>query len=171
MSDEQHAQGQVFRWRFDSVKDMRRALEEYLDFLEGTVTTHYGLRSGGDRDPDVHMNAARRRSEIDACMEELQQASPFLWRLIDVHYRRGANAKPQGWLITAACVGLRRVRCPQGVRCTLPLPGARSDNGVEVPACRAAERLRCHDDRELLLQELNIAVRRLYAISTTRWEH
>lgn len=160
----------VFSWTFNSLRELRQGLEEYLSFLDGTVTTHYGTEHG-EREPDpaVHMNAARRRSEIDACMEVLQASSPLLWRTLDVHYRRGASIQPRGWTVTAACIGLRRACCPSGVRCVLQAGSTEEEERrLDKPACRVAERLGCQQDRDDLQRQLTMAVRRLHGIHQQR---
>lgn len=167
----------IFQWDFNDVKDLKRGLQQYLDFLDGTVTTHYGL-TRGERDPDprVHLDAARRRSEIDACMNVLQELNPFLWRVLDVHYRWGAGMQPRGWTITAACIGLRRATCPPGVRCVLPEgPINEEDRRPDLPDCPGPEQLQrasvgwgCLQDREVLCEQLGIATRRLFLIHRAR---
>lgn len=87
--------GSVFSWKFNSVKDLRRALEEYLDGLDNTVTTRYGLLTGGEQDPEVQMHAAQRRSEVDVCMDALLCSNPLLWRVLDVYFRRGGVSSPE----------------------------------------------------------------------------
>lgn len=160
----------VFSWTFNSLRELRQGLQEYLSFLDGTVTTHYGLEHGErDADPTVYMNAARRRSEIDACMESLQDTSPLLWRTLDVHYRRGASIQPRGWTVTAGCIGLRRATCPVGVRCVLRAGSTdEEERRLDKPACRAAERLGCQQDRDDLQRQLTMATRRLHQIHQLR---
>lgn len=170
MASERQTQAPVFRWQFMEVRFLRRALEEYLDFLDNTVVTRYGDRVGGDGlEPEAQMNAARRRSEIDACMEVLLDTCPFFWRILDVHYRRGAGTKPRGWALTANAVGLRRAACPRGVRCDLPGEADGGEHhGGDLPGCGDRERLRCAEDRQVLQQQLGMATGRLYAIHRAR---
>ena len=160
----------VFRWFFNDKRAMVRALEQYLDFLDSTVTTHYGLPTGDGRDPDVEMHAACRRSEIDACMDILAERGPLLWRVLDVYFRRGGHTEPMGWTVVASCVGLRRAicPCPTGVRCVVPVSPKVDKEQAGLPACPEAKRLGCSEDREALRTLVGIATRKLYAIHRQR---
>lgn len=163
----------VWRWPFQNVDELRAALEEYTSFLDGTLTRHYGDpddRGDEEIDPEVLMNAARKRSEIDRCMEVLEHLYPFYFRLLDVHYRRGASASPRGWTITAGYLGLRKATCPPLVRCTmLSAENEPEDGRFELKSCRAMHELGCLWDRDTLRGQLAEAIRRLFAVHEGRY--
>jgi len=157
----------VFTWQFRNLHELSAALQQYLDFLDGTIVTHYGLSHGArDTDPVLVMHICQRRSEIDACMDALQNISPLLWRVLDIHYRRGASLELRGWAITAGCLGLRRASCPPGVRCVLR--DAQGESRLDLPACADSEYLGCELDHENLQHCLGMATRKLYQIHQAR---
>lgn len=160
----------VWHWTFNDVRELHRALEEYTSFLDGTLTRHYGVDRGErEPDPDVLTNAARRRSEIDRCMDILERECPFFWRLLDIHYRHGASLVPRGWTITASRLGLRRGTCPPLVRCVLACRNSEEeDHRFDLKACRAMTAQACNTNRDTFRTQLSLATKRLFRAHEVR---
>jgi hypothetical protein len=161
----------VWSWEFNGRHDLRKALEEYTDHLDGTLTRRYGPPDGGDEEKLAvqEANAAKRRAEIDRCMEVLEQACPFLWRILDLHYRRGCSLSLQGWTIPAARMGLRKATCPPLVRCVLnSRDPEQEDRRQQLLDCDKAVAQACGADRDLFRVELSLAIGRLFAIHQAR---
>jgi hypothetical protein len=163
----------IWRWPFQNTAELRTALEEYSTFLDGTLTRFYGdplTRGEREIDPGLEIDAARKRSEIDRCMETLEHLYPFYFRALDVHYRGGASMIPRGWTLTAARLGLRKAKCPPAVRCTMvSQKNEPEDNRRELKSCRAMTALACLWDRDTLGVQLTEAVRRLFAVHEGRY--
>jgi hypothetical protein len=175
----------VWSWTFDDEEDLRAALVEYmLDETSVRIRREEG-RGGGDACPlsrpedcescphsaecEVELHNAQRRSEVDACMEILQHTYPFYWRLLDLYYRCGANAEVKGWITTAKRLGLRGVKCPMHVRCTMRSSADEpEDNRLELPSCQAMVALSCNWDRQTFNEQLTQGLKRLFAIHKRR---
>lgn len=95
-----------FAWHFVSEDDMRAGLEEYTAYLETPGVGKYGEDLGGEEsDGKNYLCAARKRAELDQCIEELQY--PYFARMIDLFYRRGMSCENKGWCVVARRLGLR----------------------------------------------------------------
>jgi hypothetical protein len=106
-TDTEAKAGPVWSWHFGGENDLRSGLEEYTAFLEAAGVGKYGAEIGGadESDGKTHMCMARKRAEIDRCIEAL----PYPWfaRLLDLYYRQGMSCENKGWCIVAKRLGLR----------------------------------------------------------------
>lgn len=95
-----------FAWRFRGEEEMRAGLEEYTAFLQSPGVGKYGeLLGAGESDGNVHTCAARKRAELDQCIEQLTY--PYFQRLLDLYYRHGLSCENRGWCLVAKRLGLR----------------------------------------------------------------
>lgn len=186
----------VWSWYFPHPMDLRRALEEYTAFQEGTLLRKYGhdgfkVETDGQGNPrldeagnpvlvpedpskacdpealaEAEMHAAQRRSEIDACMEDLRRRYPHWWRLLDVYYRRGLSMEPRGWVVMAALLGVHKGKCPPLKRC----PASPGDNRIELGDCERHQKNHCHWDRDTFERQVVCAIRCLFDIHRVRSE-
>ena len=176
--------------------DLRRALEEYTAFQDGTLLRKYGhdglkmavdgqgnpiLDAAGEPllepdfghtgDPEsaaeAEMHAAQRRSEIDACMDGLRRRYPHWWRLIDVYYRQGLSMEPRGWVVMAALLGVHKGKCPPLKRC----PASPRDNRTDLDECERHRKNHCHWDRDTFERQVACAIRCLFDVHRVRSEH
>jgi hypothetical protein len=183
----------VWSWSFASPHELRKALEEYTAFQDGTLLRRYGhegYRVAVDdrgnivrdeqgepvlvtdpeplRDPEtlaqLEMCLARKRSEIDHCMEVLQRRFPHWWRLLDIYYRRGLSLEPRGWLEPAVRLGFHRGKCPPLMRCVVS-PG---DNRSDLEDCQRHQKHHCHWDRDTFMRSVSLAIARLYDVHRER---
>ena len=185
----------VWSWYFPHPMDLRRALEEYTAFQDGTLLRKYGsdgfrvavdghgnpiLGAAGEQileadvaprsDPEsiaeAEMHAAQRRSEIDTCMEELRRRYPHWWRLIDVYYRQGLSMEPRGWVVMAALLGVHKGKCPPLKRC----PASPGDNRTGLGECERHRKNHCHWDRDTFERQVACAIRCLFDVHRVRSE-
>ena len=192
----------VWAWYFQHPMDLRRALEEYTAFQDGTLLRRYGIdgmkikvdadgnplldaqgnpllepdpKSVDDRarlEAEAHraeaeMHAMQRRSEIDACMEDLRRRYPHWWRLIDVYYRQGLSMEPRGWVVMAALLGVHKGKCPPLKRC----PASPRDNRTDLDECERHRKNHCHWDRDTFERQVACAIRCLFDVHRVRSEH
>jgi hypothetical protein len=99
-------------WRFRSVCELRKALEEYTAMID----LQLGAKTQGDgSDPDPATMDARYRifaqnREIDRKMAMLVIEAPFYCRLLHWYYRTGNSCEAEGWRVAAKKAGLRSRR-------------------------------------------------------------
>ncbi len=183
----------VWSWHFESRSNLRRGLEGYTAFQDGTLLRRYGhegfrievdangnplLDANGEpimvMDPTaapnpelfamVEMSAAQRRAEIDQCMDVIEQRSPHWWKLLDCYYRKGASCEPRGWLKASERMGYRTQPCPALVRC----PATAGDNRFDFKTCDRADEHECVEDRVTFVNQLNVATGKLYNVHLRR---
>lgn len=120
-----------FGWRFRSIGELRKALEEYTAMMD----LELGAKTQGDAgDPDAERMDARYRVmaqnlEIDRKLAVLCVQAPTWARLLHWYYRVGNSVEAEGWRVAAKRAGLpsrgRRYRgqdmCERDFRVVLDL--------------------------------------------------
>lgn len=101
----------VWRWKFHSVAELRKALEEYTAIMDTQLVPSIGREPGDGADPDpARMDTAYRvmaqNREIDRHMLRLEVSAPLYHRLLDTYYRHGLSVEAQGWRLAARRCGL-----------------------------------------------------------------
>lgn len=108
MTEERPATSEsVWTWRFTCIEALvEDGLEQYTAFLDDGRIGRYGEECpGGEVNEKLQMCSARKRYEIDRCMDALEY--PFFVKLLDLYYRRGASTEHKGWCDVARLMGLR----------------------------------------------------------------
>ncbi len=101
-----------FRWKFHSVSELRKALQEYTAMIDLMLATKMGKPPAGGEDPnpddmDTMYRIMAQNKEIDRRMLRLSEEAPLFHRLLDVYYRHGMSCEAEGWRIAAKRCGLR----------------------------------------------------------------
>ncbi len=110
--------------RFKHVEDLRKALEEYAAFHDGTITRNYGPPSPVEAGPRTgeELEASQERimrqnKAINRAMCRLAVMAPLSHRLLHAYYRRpGPSGTPaacqeaKGWELAARRSGLVHTR-------------------------------------------------------------
>jgi len=118
--------------RFKHVEDLRKALEEYAAFHDGTITRNYGPPSPAEPGPRTgdeleasHERIIRQNKAINRAMCRLAVMAPLSHRLLHAYYRRpGPSGTPaacqeaKGWELAARRAGLVRARSDRLSRAT-----------------------------------------------------
>jgi len=118
--------------RFANVEDLRKALEEYAAFHDGTITRNYGPPSPaaagprtGDELEASQERIMRQNKAINQAMCRLAVMAPLSHRLLHAYYRRpGPSGTPaacqeaKGWELGARRSGLVRSRSDRLSRVT-----------------------------------------------------
>ncbi len=165
-------------WEFDDIKALRRALGEYTALLDGVLLRKYGKEEGEEGEAkatpeqvEKFENTVRRqRSTIDIAMEQIEGRYKTWWRVVDLYYRQGLSTEAQGWQVLMNRLGMRYVRCPSQVRCTLYRGADFEDRRLDVPKCREAEALDCDYDFYIFRRMLDYATDTLWRAIQKRHE-
>lgn len=118
--------------RFKYIEDLRKALEEYAAFHDGTITRNYGPpspvevgpRTGGELEASQE-RVMRQNKAIDRAMCRLAVMAPLSHRLLHAYYRRpGPSGTPaacqeaKGWELAARRSGLVHTKADRLSRTT-----------------------------------------------------
>ncbi len=98
----------IRRWRFHSIPELRKALEEYTAG-EDFQLTRRGQADSSDPDPetmDTQYRLMAQNKEIDRRMVRLTVTSFTYARLLHWYYRKGNSVEAEGWRIAAKRAGL-----------------------------------------------------------------
>jgi hypothetical protein len=105
----------VWRWKFHSIGELQKALEEYTAMIDLMLAPPLGkplADDGGDVIPanmDTSYRIMAQNREIDRRMVRLGVQAPLYRRLLDLYYCRGLSCEAAGWQIAAKRCGLPSV--------------------------------------------------------------
>jgi hypothetical protein len=107
---EQRTNGRAFAWRFRSIPELRKALEEYTAMIELMLASKMGKPQGEDgaveqKETDVTYRIMAQNHEIDRKLAVLCLEAPVYARLLHWYYRTGNSCEAEGWRVAAKRAG------------------------------------------------------------------